>query len=303
MNFKLGKGLQSLIPNKLLGTTEKDYSLDRNSRGATVVFNIELDKIKSNPHQPRYEIKSEQLKELADSIREHGILQPLVATKVTKDTERGQDTEYYLIAGHRRLEAARLLKLPHVPVIIRNVTNLEKLQLALVENIQRADLNAIEKAAAFKRLKDEFKLSHAEIAKKMGKSREAIVNTIRLLRLPEEMQRAVLSGQISEGHARALLSVDDSEIQKNIFNKIIEDKLSVRQVEEACKMAKSMEMPLRQEAQKIALNSEWQNIAKKMQDYLGLKVLLAKSGNGGKIVIHFSGNDDLNDVFKKISRS
>lgn len=258
------------------------------------VFNIEVGKIKPNPNQPRQEMDQEGIKYLADSIKEHGILQPLVLTKVTKETSRGQDTEYHLIAGHRRLAAAKLLNLPHVPAIIRSSTNQEKLELALVENLQREDLNPMEKAKAFQKLHDEFNLSHAEIAQKVGKSREAVVNTIRLLNLPKEIQTAVLANQVSEGHVRSLINIKDEEAKKLLLDEIINHRLSVREVEQR---ARELKTPT---ARKQVFDPEFKKIAQKVQEHLGFKVFLAKSGLGGKIVIRFADKENLETLIKKL---
>lgn len=300
MKFKLGKGLQSLIPNKkeelkkgfsARGGAEKTHALNSIKEN---IFNIEVSKIKPNPNQPRQEIDQESIKYLADSIKEHGILQPLVLTKVIKETSRGQDAEYHLIAGHRRLAAAKLLNLPHVPAIIRSSNNQEKLELALVENLQREDLNPIEKAKAFQKLHEEFSLSHAEIARKVGKSREAIVNTMRLLNLPREIQTAVLANQVSEGHVRSLINIKDEEIKKSLLNEIINNRLSVREVEQKARELKTAV------ARKQVFDPKFKKIAQKMQDHLGLKVSLIKSGLGGKIVIRFADKENLEMLIKKL---
>ncbi len=300
MSFKLGKGLQSLIPNKKIRPIAKDNKLPRIAKRRSFnlikenVFNIEVNKIRPNPNQPRQEIELASLKELADSIKEHGILQPLILAKATKETLRGQDTEYYLIAGHRRLEAAKLLHFPHVPAIIRTVTDQGKLELALVENLQREDLNPIEKARAFQRLHEEFDLSHTEIAQKVGKSRETVVNTIRLLNLPREIQVAVLANQVNEGHVRSLINIKDAETQKSLLNGIIHDRLSMRQVEEKVRNLKTSSV------KKIIFDPEFRKIAQKIQDYLGCKVSLAKSGVGGKIIIRFVDRVGLKALMDKL---
>lgn len=295
MNFKLGKGLQSLIPNK---GKMNVLSVENKKEQKESIFNIEINKIKPNPNQPRLEIDKESLQELADSIKEHGILQPLIVNKTTKETSRGQDTEYHLIAGHRRLEAAKLLGLPHVPVIIRGSTNQQKLELALVENLQREDLNPMERARAFERLHKEFNLKHHEIAQRVGKSREVVANTIRLLKLPLEIQQALLANKISEGHARALIGIKDKQIQKSLFNEIIKNRLSVRQVEERYRNIMSGAP-----AKKVVLNSEFEKIAKKLANFLGGRVSVVRSGVGGRVVIYFANEDELNGLIEKILKS
>ena len=196
----LGQGLQSLIPPKpaknrgYLGGKDKTEN----------ILNIEIGKIKSNPHQPRKNFDKDKLKELADSIKEHGILQPLVVTKL-------KDDNFELIAGERRLSAAKIAGLSHIPVIVRDSSEQGKLELALVENLQRDNLNPIERAYAFKKLINVFNFIQEDIAKRVGKSREAVANTLRLLDLPAEIQRAILENGLSEGHGRVILSVSDGE--------------------------------------------------------------------------------------------
>jgi len=199
----LGKGLQSLIPKKRLEDKNRKGNWIRPEKES--IFYIEIDKIKPNPFQPRRNFSKSSLKELSNSIREQGILQPLLVTKIEKPTERGQDVEYYVIAGERRLRAAKMAGLTQVPVIIRPAVGYQKLELALIENIQREDLNPIEQARALKRLKEEYGITYKEIAEKLGKSEVSIINTVRLLKLPLTVQKGVYEGKITEGHARAIL--------------------------------------------------------------------------------------------------
>ena len=202
MANSLGKGLQSLIPKKeskisdLIKGREKTSDLPTSKKES--IFNVEIDKIKPNPDQPRKDLDESTLKELADSIREHGILQPLIVSKTEKETNRGREVEYELIAGERRWRAAKIARLFSVPVIIKDSHAHERLEIALVENIQREDLNAMEAAMAFKRLQEDFGLRHHHIAEKIGKKRSTVTNTMRLLTLPKEVQGAIISGKISE---------------------------------------------------------------------------------------------------------
>ncbi len=207
----LGGGLQSLIPKKPTGGQVN--LIQQKKDEVKTLAEIEIYKIKPNPHQPRKNFDKGKLQELADSIKEHGILQPLVVTKDKENT-------YQLIAGERRLNAAKLIGLTKVPVIIRDSSEQEKLELALVENIQRDGLNPIERAYAFKKLVDEFNCIQADVAKRVGKSRETVANTIRLLDLPAEIQRAILEDKISEGHGRVILSLPDIEKQILLFKSI-----------------------------------------------------------------------------------
>lgn len=301
MKFNLGKGLQSLIPNKSNdagGDAQNIYSEVRRES----VFNIDVGKIKPNPHQPRQAMDENNLRELAESIKEHGILQPLVLTKFTKETPRGEEPEYYLIAGHRRLAAAKMLKMPHVPAIIRNTTSREKLELALVENIQREDLNAIEKARAFQQLQADFRLTQAEIAQKIGKSRESVTNTIRLLGLPEKIQNAVLANYLTEGHAKTLIGIKDEKMQDGLFNEIIDKKLNVRQAEQ--RYRDLVLNPVVETTRTAPVyDAAMEKTAEKIKNFLGCRVALTKSGLGGKIIIHFADNKELEGVVKKIIKS
>lgn len=292
----IGKGLHSLIPPK---SQTEEVSFPKVSQPLRAkkesVFNIETNKISPNPMQPRQEMDREGLQELADSIKEHGILQPLIVTKTVRDLEKGQDVEYTLIAGHRRWAAARMLGLPHVPVIIRDSTEQQKLELALVENLQRTDLNALDRAGAFKRLHDEFDLTHQEIAQKIGKSREAVTNTMRLLSLPREIQEGLRAGKISEGHARTIAGIKSPQTQKALFDEIVQNNLNVRQIEQ-----RAREVSVSAHKRKIFHDPEIKKIAGELTGYFGSKVDIHRSGIGGKVVISFSDKEDLGKVVKKI---
>jgi ParB family chromosome partitioning protein len=293
---KLGKGLQSLIPPK-----EKPTQLDYPGASQPPlgrkesIFDIEISKIKANPYQPRHEMDQVALKELAESIKQHGILQPLIVTKNIRQTERGQETEYQLVAGHRRLEAAKLVKLPYVPAIIRDSTAQQKLELSLVENLQRADLNAIERAKAFKQLQEEFDLTHEEIAKKVGRSRESITNTLRLLNLPPAIQQALSQGKISEGHARSIAGIKNQAAQSALYEEIIQNNLSVRQIEQ-----RAREIYVHSHQRRVAFDPEIKKIAQKIEMFLGKKVQIKKSGVGGRVSVEFENKADLESLAKKI---
>ena len=227
MKQSFGKGIESLIPKKKQKTVEKAVSKKE------AVFFIEIEKIKSNPYQPRKEFNMEALNSLAESIREYGILQPLIVTKVeiTNSNGKGIRTEYQLIAGERRLMASKIAGLKEVPVIIRKPTDKEKLEISLIENVQRFDLNPIEKAEAFNRLHKEFGMTHEKISELAGIGRVAVTNHIRLLDLSEEIKEAARAGKINEGQARAILLTKGSEKQKAVFQKILKDGLNVRETE------------------------------------------------------------------------
>jgi len=293
---KLGKGLQSLIPPKQKAT-EVDYpklSQPLRERKESI-FDIEVSKIKDNPYQPRYEMDRDSLKELAASVKQHGILQPLIVTKLVRDTSRGQAVEYQLVAGHRRLEAAKMAGLPYVPALVRDSTDQQKLELALVENIQRADLNALERAKAFKQLQEEFDLTHEEIAKKVGKSREFVSNSMRLLNLPEVVQQGLHQGRITEGHARTIAGIKNPAAQKALFDEILANNLSVRQVEQ-----RAREIYVQAHKRKVAFDPEIKKIAQRLELFLGKKVQVKKSGVGGRLQVDFEDKKDLEGLVSKI---
>jgi ParB family chromosome partitioning protein len=293
---KLGKGLQSLIPPRQKATEVEYPKISQSLRDRKEsVFDIEVGKIKNNPYQPRYEMDRESLKELAASVKQHGILQPLIVTKLIKDVSRGQEVEYQLVAGHRRLEAAKIAGLPHVPVIVRDSTDQQKLELALVENIQRADLNALERAKAFKQLQDEFDLTHEEIAQKVGKSREFVSNSMRLLNLPEAVQQGLRQGKITEGHARTIAGIKNPAAQKALFDEVLINNLSVRQVEQ-----RAREIYVRAHKRKVAFDPEVKKITQRLELFLGKKVGVKKSGLGGRLQVDFNDKKDLEDIADKI---
>lgn len=220
------RGLESLIPQK-----KNDYSEE--ASGKESVFLIDIEHIKPNPYQPRREFNREELNNLADSIKAYGILQPLMVSKVEKEVPSGRQVEYELIAGERRLRAAKIAKLPRVPVIVRHsINNTQKLEVSLIENIQRNDLSPLEEARAFQRLREEFGMSQADIARRVSKSRPYVANIVRMLSLPKDMQDALSRGDINEGHTRPLLSLASSDTQEKLFAEIVSQGFTVRQAEE-----------------------------------------------------------------------
>lgn len=265
------------------------------------VFLIETDKISPNPHQPRRDFDETALRELASSIREFGILQPLIVTKLEKETEMGTDVEYQLIAGERRWRAASLLGLERVPAIIRN-TNLERdrLELAIIENVQREDLNPIESARAYAKLQDQFSLTQREIATRLGKSREAIANTIRLLNLPTPIQEAVSKNKISESQGRLLLSVNDPIQQQTLFDDLLKNNLSVRELRS--RIAKTTK-PASTETMPPAPSTTPENLylQKQLEELLGAKVKVEKTGEAGKITIAFYSAEELQALIQKLT--
>ncbi len=255
------------------------------------VFWIAVEKIHPNPYQPRRDFSEQGLKTLAESIRQYGVLQPLVVTRTdVEKPEGGLESEYELIAGERRLRASRLAGLKQVPVVIRSGdSNLTKLELAIIENLQREDLNAIDRARALQKLIEEFGISHGETAAKIGKSREYVSNSLRLLSLPEHMQMAIVEKEISEGHARTLLAlVDRPEEQETLFREIILKKLPVRAAE---RIARSIAQErVRKHHRKTP---EMAEIEKTLTETLGTRVIIETNAEGGRLLIDFFSPDDL----------
>lgn len=255
------------------------------------IFWVEVDRISPNPYQPRRDFDDQKIASLADSIRQYGVLQPLTVTR--KEVQRqdgGISVEYELIAGERRLRAAKLAGVPQVPVTIRanEETDKMKLELAIIENLQREDLNPIDRAKAFKQLVDEFNLKHVDVAKKVGKSREYVSNTLRLLGLPDEMQRALAVGTISEGHARPLLMLTDRAEERDVlFKEITEKKLTVRESE---RIARRIAVD---RARKQDLPPELIGMEKKLSEGLGTRVQIEQRAQGGKVHIDFFSEEDL----------
>lgn len=261
------------------------------------VFLIEVGKIKPNSQQPRTEFDLEKLKDLSESIRQYGVLQPLVVIRKETENEYGISVEYELIAGERRLRASKLAGLSQVPVVIRKESDEKtKLELAIIENLQREDLNAIDRAMAFSKLAESFKLKHHEIAARVGKSREYVSNTIRLLMLPEEIQSGLLRGEVSEGHCRTLLALDGRlEEQMALYRDIVEKKMSVRLVEKITRnMVNGILMA------EAGINADLKSMEKKLADTLGTKVQIEMTGGRGTISINFFSNEELNAFINKM---
>lgn len=274
----LGRGLEALIPG---GEMTDKSGVDQ----------IPVEQIQPNPRQPRSQFNESELQELAGSIREHGIIQPLILTR--GDTA----DQYMLIAGERRLMAARLAGLQSVPALVREAGELQRLELALIENVQRSDLNALEEAEAYRQLAEDFSLSHEEIAQKVGKSRAAVTNTLRLLKLPVGVQKALLAGEISAGHARALLGLSTPQAQTAVLLSILKRHLSVRQTEELVEKLKGerKESPARPPAEPQVLA-----LQERLQDALGTRVDLVRRSKGWTMTIHSYSDEELNAVLEKI---
>lgn len=334
MADSLGKGLESLIPQKTAeeipaapdmreespidpsAVEEKPrFSLDEFGkpkfsnfndhfvpRKSDAVFWIEIEKIEPNPFQPRREFNEEMLKELAASIREHGVLQPILVTKREIETSKGLDVRYQLIAGERRWRAAALAGLSQIPAIIRRGVPDDrlKLELALIENVQREDLNPLERAMAFKQLIDEFHMVQREIAERIGKSREMVTNTLRLLSLTPEIQEALRVGRITEGHARAILMAgEEAAKQMEVFTAVVSDRLTVREAEnKARQIGGKIFVPRKRPAR--AVDPEMRNLEQKLEEILGTKVRIERLGERGKIIAEFYSEEELRGILDKI---
>ncbi|MAF59802.1 MAG: ParB/RepB/Spo0J family partition protein [Candidatus Pacebacteria bacterium] len=265
------------------------------------IFWVEVDKIRPNPYQPRKEFDEDKISNLADSIRQYGVLQPLVVTRHEVEKEEGGlSVDYELIAGERRLRASKTAGLSQVPVIIRTVEEGDKvkLELAIIENLQREDLNPIDRAKAFKQLASEFNLKHKEIGKKIGKSREYVTNSVRLLTMPEDIQDALAGGKITEGHARPIMMlVDKPEEQRTLYKEIVHNKLTVREAEAIARRI-AVERSRKKE---LRLKPEIIELEKEFTEQLGTRVLIQPRQVGGKLTIEFFNEEDLRSILEKIN--
>ncbi|HET9493621.1 MAG TPA: ParB/RepB/Spo0J family partition protein [Chloroflexia bacterium] len=310
----LGRGLGALIPQGSVepeeagaAAVEPEAALTAQpavavagEQAAAGVLDVPVDSIRPNPHQPRQAIQPEQLEELAASMREHGVLQPLVVMR--SDDGAG----YTLIAGERRWRAARVAGLESVPAIVKEATPREMLELALVENLQRADLNPLEEAHAYQALVEEFGLKQEEVAERVGKSRITVTNALRLLKLPLAAQESLALGLINAGHARAILQVPDEEGQLRLMELAVADGLNVRQVEElarrmaeAANRAQEPEKPAKQET-RDDLYDAVRELEDRFRNALGTKVQLSRSSRGGKLVIYFYSEEELDRIYGTI---
>lgn len=259
------------------------------------IYFIEVDKIVPNPYQPRRDFDQARLQDLSESIRQYGVLQPLVVSRVEEPNEQGGFTvKYELIAGERRLRASRLAGLSQVPAVIRKEQDpMMKLELAIIENLQREDLNPIDRARSFLRLASEFNLSHAEIGKKVGKSREYVSNSLRMLQMPQEIIDALSAGKINEGHTRPLLMLNDRpEEQAVLFKEIVYKKMTVREAERIARTIAKDKV----RKHELLPDPEIEEMQNRLQETLGTRVHIDKKEVGGKITIDFFSNDDLKDL-------
>jgi len=289
-NNGLGRGLSSLIPKKVNKVTT-------DSSGEAVVgitseadqdkvLQVAPDQIKTNPMQPRHDFSSHSLEELVESIKQYGIIQPLIVTQ--------KNGQYELIAGERRLRAAKIIGLDKVPVIVRDAKEQEKLEISLIENIQRQDLNPVEQALAYRKLIDEFNLSQEEMAKRVGKARSSITNSLRMLNLPEEIQQALIDNKISEGHAKILAGLDSEAKQIALFKKIVRNNLSVHNVmQEARRMGGT-------KAARIKINYADKDKEFALREFFGAKIEIKRKGRGGQIIIDFYTDEELGEIIDKV---
>ncbi len=289
----LGRGINALIPpsEEAKKSVEKVSSSLVSDTDKEIMVNIT--KIEPNRTQPRKNFDEDALQELSDSIKQFGVIQPLIV--------QDRKDHYEIIAGERRWRAAKKAGLKEVPVIIKNYTEQEIVEISIIENIQREDLNPIEEAFAYKRLLEEFNLKQDQVAERVSKSRAAVTNSMRLLKLSDKVQQMVIDEMISTGHARAILSIEDPEEQYNMAQKIFDEKLSVREVE---KIMKNYGKPTKEKKLKDnQLEIIYQDIEEKLKQKLGAKVAISSKGNGaGKIEIEFYTNDDLEKLVDMLSK-
>ena len=290
----LGKGLDSLIP-AAAPKVNSDKAVEKTENSVQETL-VKITKVEPNREQPRKNFDEDALQELADSIKQYGIVEPLIV--------QDRKTYYEIIAGERRWRAAKLAGLKEVPVIIRDYTEQEIVEISLIENIQREDLNPIEEAQAYKRLLTEFHLKQDEVAERVSKSRTAVTNSMRLLKLCDEVQQMIIDDMISTGHARALISIEDPEQQYTIAQRVFDEKLSVRDVEKLVKDLNKPQKPKKEVAEDKSLDIIYQDVEEKLKQSLGTKVSIASKGNGaGKLEIEFYTHDDLDKIIELLTRS
>jgi len=276
----LGRGLASLIPQR------------PSPSGGAVAIEIPIDRIRSNPYQPRRRVDEEALAQLADSIRTHGILQPVLVSELLD--------AYQLIAGERRLRAAQMAGLERIPAVVRQLVPRDQLELALVENLLRADLNPIEEAFAFRQLLDEFDFTQDELATRLGRARSTVANTLRLLEMREVVQDAVLAGRLTEGHARAMAGLGEAD-EARLLELVVARGLSVRQTEELARRLREASAPEpRTATAKRAVDADLERVEEELRAALGTKVSLARSRRGGRIVIEYYSDEELGRLYERL---
>ncbi|WP_270565684.1 ParB/RepB/Spo0J family partition protein [Clostridium beijerinckii] len=281
--FTLGKGLGALIPE------ESDNAAQENNS-----FLIPINKIKSDEDQPRKLFDSEKIAELAESIKAHGVIQPLILRELKND-------KYIIVAGERRWRAAKMVGLKEVPAIIMELSDKDTLEISLIENIQRQDLNPIEEALAYRKLLNDFKITQEELSKRIGKSRVAIANTMRLMNLDERVQQYIIESIITEGHGRVLLSINDKQKQYEIAQQVIDEKLSVRELERLIKRIND-DIEKEKNNENIGeVNPYYKEIKNQLQNYFGTKVNILNKKNKGKIEIEYYSEEDLQRILDIIN--
>lgn len=289
---------------ELKSKIEEEKFLFSDGKREEKIFYIEIDKIKPNPLQPRKEFSEESIKELAESIREYGILEPLIVSRIEKETPSGTEVEYQLIAGERRWRAAKLLNLPTVPVIIKkSIPEENHLEMALIENIQREDLNAMHKARAFQKLITDYGLTQQALALKLGKSREVIANTLRLLQLPFEAQKYLEEGKINEGHARAILLFSNPEKRRLFLKEILAKNLSGREAMELAQHYLNTSLETKKSFNRLKENNlepETLELKEKLENYFGMPVKIKKAGDKGAIEVRFFSEKDFYKIIDKL---
>ncbi len=286
MSNGLGRGLGSLIPQSS-NQQNQNSAFDAGLTPDAKVLKVSTDLIKANPRQPRSNFNDPALNELVASIREYGIIQPLVVSKTADG--------YELIAGERRLRAAKQMGLKEVPIVIRETKDQEKLGLALIENIQREDLNPVELAIAYKQLAEEFNLNQEQLAKKLGKSRPVVTNTMRILQLPGEIQMALINGEISEGHAKILVGLDSEQKQFELFQRIRTRRLTVDDtLLEARRMGGTKQG-------KIKIDYADKDKELKLRQFFGAKAEIKRGKKGGQIIVHFYSDEELRGIIDKLN--
>ena len=290
----LGKGLDSLIPNKTektVKTEKKPEQKNEESQNSSGEILVKINQVEPNREQPRKEFDEDSLMELADSIKQFGILQPLLVQK-RKDY-------YEIIAGERRWRAAKIAGIKEVPIIIRDYTDQEIVEISLIENIQRENLNPIEEAMAYKRLLEEFHLKQDEVGERVTKSRTGVTNCMRVLKLSPRVQQMIVDDMISTGHARALLAIDDEEQQYQLANRIFDEKLSVRETEKLVKALKNPKKEVKKQKQEHTF--VYDNIEEQMKNIIGTKVSVNPKANGkGKIEIEYYSEEELERIYDLI---
>lgn len=288
---RLGRGLDALIPTDIEDFVSENLPQELKTSEGNVV-DINISDITPNPHQPRSEFSPHDLKDLSDSIKIHGIIQPLVVIK----TKTGK---YQLVAGERRLRASKNIGLKTVPVIIRTFSEQEQLELAVIENIQRSELKPLEVSVAYSKLIDQFNLTHDQIATRVGKASSTVSNTLRLLNLPHAAKLALQKGQITEGHARAILSLDSQGDQMQLLEAIIKSKLTVREAEEAARRFKGGDKPTKR-AKATDIRNEYASLTNSLGKFLGTKVNIQKTAKGGRLIIEYFSDDELERIASQI---